>query len=129
MKPFDFKAAKAGKPVLTRGGRKARIICFDAVNPRPIVALVALSDGGEVALEYYKDGTRSGQPDVKSDNDLFMAGQRHVGWVNVWRLMGGVYETGENIYATEEDAKETKGKMLEGTSRRHAATLKIEWED
>ena len=30
LKPFDFEAAKAGKPVCTRDGRKVRIICFDA---------------------------------------------------------------------------------------------------
>ena len=29
MKPFDLEAAKAGKPVCTRDGRKARINCFD----------------------------------------------------------------------------------------------------
>ena len=29
LKPFDLKAAKSGKPVCTRDGRKARIICFD----------------------------------------------------------------------------------------------------
>ena len=30
LKEFDLEAAKAGKPVCTRDGRKARIICFDA---------------------------------------------------------------------------------------------------
>lgn len=29
LKEFDIEAAKAGKPVCTRDGRKARIICFD----------------------------------------------------------------------------------------------------
>lgn len=29
LKPFDLEAAKAGKPVCTRDGRKARIICWD----------------------------------------------------------------------------------------------------
>lgn len=29
LKPFDLNSAKAGKPVCTRDGRKARIICFD----------------------------------------------------------------------------------------------------
>lgn len=29
LKPFDLEAAKAGKPVCTRDGRKARIISFD----------------------------------------------------------------------------------------------------
>lgn len=29
MKPFNLEQAKAGKPVCTRDGRKARIVCFD----------------------------------------------------------------------------------------------------
>ena len=28
LKEFDLEAAKAGKPVCTKDGRKARIICF-----------------------------------------------------------------------------------------------------
>lgn len=41
LKPFDLEAAKAGKPVCTRDGRKARIICFDLKNDEyPIVAAV-----------------------------------------------------------------------------------------
>jgi hypothetical protein len=42
LKPFDLEAAKAGKPVCTRDGRKARIICFNAKTlcDYPIIALV-----------------------------------------------------------------------------------------
>lgn len=42
MKPFDLEAAKAGKPVCTRDGIKARIICFDVINKSnyPIIALL-----------------------------------------------------------------------------------------
>ena len=29
LKEFDLEAAKSGKPICTRDGRKARIICFD----------------------------------------------------------------------------------------------------
>lgn len=29
LKPFDIQKAREGKPVCTRDGRKARIICFD----------------------------------------------------------------------------------------------------
>ena len=57
LKPFDLEAAKAGKPVCTRDGRKARIICFDTINKGnyPIIAL--LEDKGCEAIFYYnKDG-------------------------------------------------------------------------
>lgn len=41
FKPFDLEQAKAGKPVCTRDGRKARIICFDLKNGNhPIVAVI-----------------------------------------------------------------------------------------
>ena len=42
FKPFDLEQAKAGKPVCTRDGRKARIICFDTktLGDYPIIALV-----------------------------------------------------------------------------------------
>lgn len=40
-KPFDLEQAKAGKPVYTRDGHKARIICFDAkLENYSIIALV-----------------------------------------------------------------------------------------
>lgn len=47
LKPFSLEAAKAGKPVCTRDGRKARIICFDS-KWRPIVALVTECNGEEI---------------------------------------------------------------------------------
>lgn len=54
LKPFDLEAAKAGKPVCTRDGRKARIICFDRVNSKSILALVDSTDGkGENIFGYF----------------------------------------------------------------------------
>lgn len=34
MKPFDLEKAKAGAPLCTREGFRARIVCFDANNDR-----------------------------------------------------------------------------------------------
>ena len=57
LKPFDLEKSKAGKPVCTRDGRKARIICFDSKNDpqRPIVALVEHNDN-ELLYEYTIEG-------------------------------------------------------------------------
>lgn len=53
MRKFDINEAKAGKPVCTRCGRKARIICFDARNDQPIVALIEDADNRyEIAYNY-----------------------------------------------------------------------------
>ena len=56
LKPFSLEAAKAGKPVCTRDGRKARIICFDRKDNTPIVALIERVDGIEILQCFYNDG-------------------------------------------------------------------------
>lgn len=55
LKPFNLEEAKAGKPVCTRDGRKARIICFDAKGDYPIVALIETGNGEKV-VQYMIDG-------------------------------------------------------------------------
>ena len=72
LKPFDLEAAKAGKPVCTRDGRKARIICFDRIDARPILALVSSTDGkGEDVFGYFVSGKRIANA-LESGLDLMM---------------------------------------------------------
>lgn len=53
MRNFDINEAKAGAAVCTRCGRRARIICFDARNDQPIVALIEDADNRyEIAYNY-----------------------------------------------------------------------------
>ena len=53
MKPFNLEEAKQGKPICTRSGRRVRIICFDARNDQPIVALIEDADKRyEIAYNY-----------------------------------------------------------------------------
>lgn len=59
LKPFDLQKAREGKPVCTRDGAKARIICFDAKSDAPIIALITTDDGTEIAFDYLSDGTFS----------------------------------------------------------------------
>lgn len=56
LKPFNLDAAKQGKPVCTRDGCKARIICFDRKDNTPIVALIERVDGIEILQCFYNDG-------------------------------------------------------------------------
>ena len=51
LKPFNLEAAKSGKPVCTRDGRKARIICFDAEGNKPLIVLSKIN-GQEIILRY-----------------------------------------------------------------------------
>lgn len=56
LKEFNLEEAKAGKPVCTRDGRKARIICFDLNNKNfPIVAIINC-DSEENAYQYDIEG-------------------------------------------------------------------------
>nr|DAU28259.1 MAG TPA: hypothetical protein [Crassvirales sp.] len=123
MKPFDLEAAKAGKPVCTRDGRKARIICFDTINKGnyPIIAL--LEDKGCEAIFYYN---KDGKCNVGTERDLMMLPEKKEGWVNVYKS----YNVGKktpciaSIYPTKEEAKKSSVVGLD-----YVDTVKIEWEE
>ena len=78
LKPFDLKAAKAGKSVCTRDGRKARIICFDmnSFNNHIIVALITEENGTESIYSYTSEGKWK---ETKTENDLMMLPERKEG--------------------------------------------------
>ena len=86
MKPFDLEKAKAGAPVCTREGFNARIICFDANNDRfPIVALIIDSNSSnEYPVSLTKKG-RFSDGAADSQKDLFMAGEKKEGWINIYK--------------------------------------------
>ena len=114
LKPFNFEEAKAGKPVCTRDGRKARIICFDRVNSKPILALVDSTDGkGEDIFGYFANGKRTDNV-FENSLDLIMLSEKRSGWVNVYK---------GNLYDTESEAK--KAHLEEG----YIDTIKIEWRE
>ena len=74
LKSFDIQKAREGKPVCTRDGLKARIICFDRKDIKPIVALVTFIDGTSViekAFYYFEDGYHLSKND-KNNYDLMM---------------------------------------------------------
>lgn len=82
LRPFDLEAAKAGKPVCTRDGRKVRIICFDRItydNYTTIIACVLSKDGkDENPLIYGNDGYIVNSQNPK-DEDLMMLPRRKRG--------------------------------------------------
>ena len=111
LKPFDLEAAKQGKPVCTRDGRKARIICFDAKGSMPIVALISNGDY-ENLHRYYNSGSNY---NVDNDYDLMMLPEKKEGWINVYK---------ERIYSTKEEAIEA---TYDGVT--YIDTVKISWEE
>lgn len=118
LKEFDLEAAKAGKPVCTRDGRKARIICFDAKGNNPIVALI-YDCKKEIVLQYLENG-RSFVDEI-SNYDLMMLTKKKEGWVNIFK---DFEDTVCCVYPTEKEALEDGE-----TEKDYITTIKIEWEE
>jgi hypothetical protein len=118
LKEFNIEAAKAGKPVCTRDGRKVRIICFDAECNKPIVALI-YDCNKETVFQYLKSGRFF--VDQIDKYDLMMLPQKKEGWVNIYK---DFEDTVCCIYSTEKEALEEKE-----TEEDYITTVKIEWEE
>lgn len=123
LRPFDLEAAKAGKPVCTRDGRKARIICFDAKCNKPIVALI-YDCNKETVLQYLENGRFF--VDQIDKYDLMMLPQKKEGWVNVYKSynVGKKIPCMASIYPTKEEAKKSSVVGFD-----YVDTVKIEWEE
>lgn len=120
MKPFDLEAAKAGKPVCTRDGRKARIICFDRKLlfkgiSYPIIALVEDTAKEETVYGYNEKGKVIIEDDATYKDDLMMLPQKKEGWIIIHK---------EAIYD-----KETAEKIARETTANVIRIQKIEWEE
>ena len=116
LKSFDLEAAKAGKPVCTRDGRKARIICFDRRDKfSHIVALITNPDGREIIWGYEDSGSCSND---NKDNDLMMLPEKKEGWVNIYAL--------NTCYSSKEEAEANIDQDYE---HEYVRTVKIEWEE
>jgi hypothetical protein len=123
LKEFNLEEAKAGKPVCTRDGRKARIICFDRINGDyyKIVACVTAFDGDfEEVLFYGIDGYIVDSQNPK-DEDLMMLPQKKEGWINIYK---DFEDTVCCAYLTKEDA--LKNRSIEDG---YITTIKIKWEE
>lgn len=115
LKPFDIQKAREGKPVYTRDGRKARILCYDFKQNEeyPILVAVENKDGKECALLYSNGGISDMYK--SSNNELVMLPEKKEGWVNVYK---------ERIYSTKEEAIEA---TYDGVT--YIDTVKICWEE
>ena len=105
------------RKVVTRDGRKVRIICTDAKGNCPVVGLVDY-ENYEVALNVTKNGKIDGVL------DLFFAPEKHEGWLNIYRSESGFYLRG-NPYKSKEEADE----VAKANYKTFCTTVKIEWEE
>ena len=125
MKQFNLEEylKNPSRKVITRDGRKARIICTDAKNDYPIVALIEAPNGKErQPCEYKKDGTYV--VGEKLSCDLFFAPEKHEGWLNIYHSENGFYLRG-TPYKTKEEAEE----VAKANHETFCTTIKFEWEE
>ena len=106
--------------VVTKDMREVRIICTNAKNEFPIIALIT-NNSKEVLMDYNNNGKVS--PDETTDFDLFFAPNIKKGWINIFKDNNGIY-TSISIYQTKDEAEEV-GKE----SNYYISTHKIEWEE
>ena len=125
MKEFNLQEylANPSQKIMTRDGRKARILCTDMKNVQPVLALVTEGDIEDIHF-YYQNGAWCNEfPNHKLD--LVFAPIKREGWINIYK---GVIENhlpyvGQKVYKSKEEAIKNK------CSDCYFTTLKIEWEE
>ena len=129
MKQFNLEEypKNPSRKVVTRDGRKVRIICTDKkMGKFPLVALVTevCTNGEQETLATYtKDGIY--YDEEENSLDLFFAPEKHEGYVNLLKDLNGYAFIGDpNIYKSKEDAE----RGMKDCSN-YIASAKIEWEE
>ena len=129
LKHFDIQKAREGKPVCTRDGRKARIICFDRKGDMSIAALIAnkgidndnkVCETEEVHL-YYENGRCNKFQEYCYD--LMMLPEKKEGWVNVY------YDNDASSHRGCRFIYDTKERAVKEAGSSYITTVKINWEE
>lgn len=131
MKPFNLEEylANPNKKIVTRDGRKVtRVLCTDAKGPFPVAVLVERYDGlGDIAQSNTSDGHYYYE-DGESPSDLYFATEKHEGWINIFRGKDGPL-TGNTVFASKEDAEESRWHGNSFTKDTYLESVKVEWEE
>ena len=121
MKRFSLEEylKNPNRKIVTRDGKKVRIICTDFNNPDfPVI--------GEVEGYIWPSSfTKSGlfiKGYEEHPNDLFFAPEKHEGWINMYKWGDDYRYTGE-VFSSEERA------LMSVKGCDCVATIKIEWEE
>ena len=128
MKPFSIGEylKNPNRELITRGGRKVRIICTDRKDADyPIVVLISNEFGnGESTLYYTEEGKF--YTDSISYLDLFFAPEKHERYISLYKV-NGEYQLGTTLLQ-KEDA-ETANRILLKQDPTYVTIAKIEWEE
>ena len=123
MKQFSLEEylKDTSKEVVTRDGRKARIICTNAKSGYPVVALIAEEGSGREDIQTYTMDGASYIGDQSSYDLFFSAPEKHEGWATIY----GKFLAGE-IFSTKEEAEESVKRC---GKKDFVAIVKVEWEE
>ena len=126
MKQFNLEEylKNPSKKVVTRMGRKVRIICTDREDSiYPIIALIKDDKReSEILVSYTKDGIPAEYNEAYYT--LFFAPEKHEGWLNIFKCNNFYHAENEIVYNSKEEA-EIQGKNYMS----YIATVKLEWEE
>ena len=125
MEQFNLEKylANPSLNVVTRDGRKVRIICTDMKSTTyPVVALIENGSGYEQLTTFSKNGEYA--VNESSRSDLFFVSEKGEGWINVYRNSDSGRTYAGSVYDSQEDAE--KRKIID---ENYVTTIKIEWED
>ena len=126
MKQFNLEEylKNPSRKVITRDGRKVRIICTDREDSiYPIVALIKDDKReSEILVAYTKDGIPAEYNEAYYT--LFFAPEKHEGWLNIFKGNNFYHAENEIVYNSKKEA-EIQGKNYMS----YIATVKIEWEE
>ena len=121
---LDKYLANPSWKVVTRDGRKVKIIYTDAKGDYPIVALIEYFDGTAERADSFTSKGYYYIGEV-SNKDLFFEIKKHEGWVNLYKLANKdcAYYTG-GVFNSKAEAENKRD-----TSDLYVATIKFEWEE
>ena len=125
MKQFNLEEylKNPSKKVVTRMGRKVRIICTDREDSiYPIIALIKDDKReSEILVTYSKDGIPAEYNEAYYT--LFFAPEKKSAWINLYK-MNSIISPGPRVYNTKEEAESAAG-----DKSYYISTIKIEWEE
>ena len=122
MKPFNLKEylENPSRKVVTRDGRPVRIVCTDANNEFPVIALIKINGTDEECVYCFKaDGTYF----RNNCRDLFFKPELHKGWVNLYYNVCGTISTDTTVFPTKEFAQASR------KYQHYIDTVPVEWEE
>lgn len=123
MKQFNLQEylANPSRQVVTRDGRKVRIICSDrkGLDVKPIIALITLPNCDEIVKCFWADGIEVRGEENR--NDLFFA-------PTIVKRWGIVYRKAERLFDTREQAEKWMEEADEG-EKKFCSVCKVEWEE